>query len=81
MKTLIDLAKGGRTVICTIHQPRSNIFSLFDQLLLLVDGYAAYTGPAKSAVDYFGSIGYKCEQFVNPADYFGNHGYNPILFS
>ena len=58
-------------MICTIHQPRSNIFALFDQLLLLVNGHSVFTGPAKSAVDYFASIGHKCEQFMNPADYFG----------
>lgn len=32
------LAKSGRTVILTIHQPRMEIFHMFDRLVLLSDG-------------------------------------------
>ena len=32
MQVLRDLAKGGRTVVCTIHQPNTFIFDLFDQV-------------------------------------------------
>ena len=30
------------TIICTIHQPSAEIFSVFDRLLLLQDGYQIY---------------------------------------
>jgi ABC-type multidrug transport system ATPase subunit len=30
--TLLKLARRNRTVICTIHQPRSDIFAMFDQV-------------------------------------------------
>lgn len=36
------LAKNGRTVISTIHQPSSNIFMMFDKLILLVEGNIIY---------------------------------------
>lgn len=38
------LAKSGRTVILTIHQPRMEIFHMFDKLVLLSDGkvYVTY---------------------------------------
>ena len=34
MQTLKDLASEGKTVVCSIHQPRSSIFEMFDDLLL-----------------------------------------------
>lgn len=35
---LDGLAKSGRTVILTIHQPRMEIFHMFDKLILISDG-------------------------------------------
>jgi len=70
METLINLAKNdGRTIICTIHQPRSNIFSLFDMLLLLSEGQVVYFGPASNAISYFSKLNFVCPNFANPADY------------
>lgn len=37
-----NLAKSGRTVLCTIHQPSSDIFRLFDKLILLKDGQVVF---------------------------------------
>lgn len=34
---LCELAKGGRTVIMTIHQPSSKLFHMFQKILLLAD--------------------------------------------
>mmetsp|Transcript_18077 Transcript_18077/g.14753 ORF Transcript_18077/g.14753 Transcript_18077/m.14753 type:complete len:115 (-) Transcript_18077:3-347(-) len=38
MSILSNLAKKGMTVVCTIHQPSSEITSMFDNLILLCDG-------------------------------------------
>jgi ABC-type multidrug transport system ATPase subunit/ABC-type multidrug transport system permease subunit len=70
MELLNSLAKSGRTIICTIHQPRSSIFELFDQLLLLSQGNVVYFGPANQAVPYFAAVSLHCPQFTNPADFF-----------
>ena len=71
VKLLVRLAKeGGRTVVSTIHQPSSQIFGLFDELLILLRGSIIYQGKARSAIDYFGGIGYVCPELTNPADYF-----------
>lgn len=54
----------------TIHQPRSTIYELFDQLMILSHGHTVYFGAAHTAVDYFAAAGFTCGQFINPADYF-----------
>ncbi|XP_077207207.1 broad substrate specificity ATP-binding cassette transporter ABCG2-like isoform X2 [Paroedura picta] len=64
------LSRRGRTIIFSIHQPRYSIFKLFDSLTLLALGKVLYHGPAKNAVEYFRSVGYECEPFNNPADFF-----------
>ncbi|CAK4652217.1 hypothetical protein LEN26_004983 [Aphanomyces euteiches] len=67
---LQKLAREGRTVIATIHQPSSELYTLFDQLYLLSGGQTVYFGKASEAVDYFGSLGYQCPSYMNPTDYF-----------
>ncbi|CAG8460707.1 452_t:CDS:10 [Dentiscutata erythropus] len=70
IECLVTLAREyHRTVICTIHQPRSNIFALFDQLLLLGNGHMIYSGEANKCQSYFESIGHKCPPGFNLADY------------
>ena len=67
---LKQLAAAGRTVVCTIHQPRSSIYGMFDQLLLISEGRLLYIGEAKDAVGYFASLRFECPNLTNPADYF-----------
>ncbi|KAI9347308.1 ABC-2 type transporter-domain-containing protein [Obelidium mucronatum] len=69
VNTLRNLAATGRTIITTIHQPSSEIYQLFDDLLLMANGEIVYAGPANAAIDYFGKCGYKCPDFTNPADF------------
>lgn len=78
VKLLVAQAKLGKTVIATIHQPSSSTFELFDRLLLLMDGYTIYQGPASKATDHFAKLGYVCPKFANPADYFLKEFYVPF---
>lgn len=68
--TLRWLARGGRTVVATIHQPSSRLFRMFDKLIVLSDGCPIYSGAANGAINYFASIGY-VPGFnpMNPADF------------
>lgn len=68
--TLRKLCSNNRTILTTIHQPRSNIYQLFDNLMLLSEGKVAYFGGAQEAVKYFNGLGFKCPNNFNPADYF-----------
>ena len=59
------------TVICSIHQPRADIFQMFDSVLLLSKGgYTVYCGPTSGLNPYFASLGFACPVNSNPADYF-----------
>uniref|UniRef100_A0AAR2LAM2 ABC transporter domain-containing protein n=1 Tax=Pygocentrus nattereri TaxID=42514 RepID=A0AAR2LAM2_PYGNA len=67
---LHKLSRNGRTIIFSIHQPRYSIFQQFDHLTLLNKGEIIYAGSADKAISYFEGLGYKCDPFNNPADFF-----------
>jgi ABC-type multidrug transport system ATPase subunit len=70
IECLVNLAKNyQRTVIFTIHQPKSNIVALFDELVLLAKGECVYSGPFNKCQDYFDTQGYPCPPGFNIADY------------
>lgn len=56
-------------VICTIHQPSTDIWDMFDQLALLSTGKLVYFGSASQVVPYFSVLGHSCPQYTNPADF------------
>lgn len=67
---LVNLVKTyNRTVIFTIHQPRSNIVARFDQLILLAQGHVVFSGPFSSCQNFFDGIGYPCPAGFNIADF------------
>lgn len=70
VECLVQLARDyKRTVVFTIHQPRSNIVSLFDQLLVLGLGKTVYSGAFERVQRYFEGIGRGCPPGFNIADY------------
>ncbi|WYZ43271.1 hypothetical protein EsH8_VI_000970 [Colletotrichum jinshuiense] len=69
VRTLKTLATKGRTVITTIHQPRSEIWDLFDNLIILTKGSPVYSGSARDCLPWFEDMGFKLPPFVNPAEF------------
>ncbi|CAG0920997.1 unnamed protein product, partial [Notodromas monacha] len=63
---LKDMAAKGKTVICTIHQPSSEVFEVFDQIMLLAEGRTAFLGSSFECMH----LGHKCPSTFNPADYY-----------
>jgi ABC-type multidrug transport system ATPase subunit len=71
MNTLKSVALKGRTVICSIHQPRSSIYAMLDSILLLEGGKSVYFGPAGlECENYFAKLGFPLPRAFNPADFF-----------
>lgn len=67
-----SMANQGKTIICTIHQPSSEIFEKFDRLCLLAEGRLAYIGNLNEANGFFGSQGFNVPNNYNPADFYIN---------
>lgn len=69
VSTVWEQAKGGRTIVMTIHQPSSRLFYMFDKVLLLSDGNPLYFGKGSEIMDYFSSVGYTPSVAMNPSDF------------
>lgn len=69
--TLKQLSSSGRTVICSIHQPRSAIYALTDDICVLtIGGRVVYFGEAGDhASEYFAST-FPVPKNFNPADHY-----------
>lgn len=50
---LKDMARKGKVVMATIHQPSSELFALFDKLLLMAEGRVAFLGTPSEALSFF----------------------------
>ena len=58
IQLLKNVATEGRVVIMSLHQPSTQVFALFDQVLLLARGKQIYQGPpGTSALKFFASLG------------------------
>ena len=63
------VALAGSTVACTIHQPSSEVFDLFDTVILMREGRVVYTGETSSMTTYYAERGFPCPGNYNPADH------------
>ncbi|KAJ6817273.1 ATPase [Iris pallida] len=67
--TLGGLARKGRSVVMSVHQPSSRVYQMFDSVMLLSEGSCLYFGRAGDAMDYFRDVGFVPRFHVNPADF------------
>ncbi|XP_046664166.1 ATP-binding cassette sub-family G member 1-like isoform X1 [Homalodisca vitripennis] len=69
VQLLKDLAREGRTVVCTIHQPSALVFEKFDNLYAVAGGHCIYHGTVPNVVPHFAALGLVCPRSHNPADF------------
>ncbi|XP_033306485.1 ATP-binding cassette subfamily G member 4 isoform X1 [Bombus vancouverensis nearcticus] len=63
------LARQGRTIVCTIHQPSASLFQLFDLVYVLANGECLFHGATTQLVSYLENVKLPCPVYYNPADY------------
>ncbi|ONM03570.1 ABC transporter G family member 34 [Zea mays] len=64
MAHLMDL-----TMVISLLQPPPETLELFDDIILLCEGQIVYHGPRENATDFFESMGFKCPDRKNVADF------------
>ncbi|BFY98580.1 hypothetical protein BsWGS_01620 [Bradybaena similaris] len=70
VQTLQKMAAKGRVILCTIHQPSSELFAMFNQVLLLAEGRVAYMGTSQGALEFFNRNQFPCPRNFNPGDHY-----------
>eukprot|EP01135_Chromosphaera_perkinsii_P001381 Nk52_evm12s165 gene=Nk52_evmTU12s165 len=70
VQVLKNISLKGRIVLITIHQPKYDVFTLFDDLFLLSQGQMVYKGIANKSMEYFSELGYPIPQYENPCDHY-----------
>ncbi|KAL3270061.1 hypothetical protein HHI36_009119 [Cryptolaemus montrouzieri] len=70
VQMLKAMAETGRTVICTLHQPSSELFQMFDKICLMAAGRTAFLGTPLEADSFFKKLQAPCPVNFNPADYY-----------
>ncbi|KAF7678798.1 ABC transporter G family member 3, partial [Astathelohania contejeani] len=73
-KMLIEMLKKlakeeNKMIVLTIHQPSQEIFEMFDDLVMLVQGEAIYSGPVKDIESTLSKYNLEMEAGKNTADY------------
>jgi len=73
MELLRDLTRWGITVVCTIHQPSSEIWNMLDKIMVLVKGHTCYLGPTNGAKEFFEHLGKPVPLNYNVSDHILTH--------
>ncbi|XP_052754565.1 LOW QUALITY PROTEIN: ATP-binding cassette sub-family G member 1-like [Galleria mellonella] len=63
------VARGGRTVVCSVHTPSARLFAHFDHVYVVADGRCAYHGAAAGVVPFLHCLHLSCPTTHNPADF------------
>ncbi|XP_030968617.1 pleiotropic drug resistance protein 1-like [Quercus lobata] len=67
LKQYVHILDG--TAVISLLQPAPETYNLFDDIILLSDGYIVYQGPRELVLDYFESMGFKCPDRKGVADF------------
>ncbi|GLJ18676.1 hypothetical protein SUGI_0333120 [Cryptomeria japonica] len=57
------------TMVVSLLQPAPETYDLFDDVILLSEGYLVYQGPRESILEFFESMGFRCPDRKGVADF------------
>lgn len=57
------------TAVISLLQPAPETYDLFDDIILLADGYVVYQGPREDVLEFFELMGFKCPDRKGVADF------------
>ncbi|VFQ72414.1 unnamed protein product [Cuscuta campestris] len=67
LRQFVHILKG--TAFISLLQPAPETYNLFDDIVLLSDGYVVYNGPREDILDFFESMGFRCPERKGVADF------------
>ncbi|CAN1287564.1 Pleiotropic drug resistance protein 1 [Linum perenne] len=67
LKQTIHILDG--TALISLLQPAPETYDLFDDIILLSDGYIVYHGPRDNVLEFFEHMGFKCPERKGVADF------------
>ncbi|XP_055549562.1 ATP-binding cassette sub-family G member 4-like [Wyeomyia smithii] len=69
VELLKHLAREGRTIICTIHQPSALLLNMFDHLFTMAEGECIFTGSTGNIVPFLKELDIICPEHYSPSDF------------
>lgn len=69
VRLLRQLARQGRTVVATIHQPSAALLDLFDHVYIIAQGECIFYGDTGAIVPFLKTLELACPKHHNPSDY------------
>lgn len=69
VELLKQLAREGRTIVCTIHQPSALLLNMFDHLFTVAEGQCIFTGTAANIVPFLREVDIICPEHYSPSDF------------
>ncbi|XP_059293144.1 pleiotropic drug resistance protein 1 [Lycium ferocissimum] len=67
LRQSVQILKG--TAVISLLQPAPETYNLFDDIILISDGYIVYQGPRDDVLEFFESMGFKCPERKGVADF------------
>ncbi|CAH0562115.1 unnamed protein product [Brassicogethes aeneus] len=70
VKKLQDVSNTGKIVILTVHQPSSQLYEIFNNIILMANGKLIFQGTKKEGAQFFEQLNFRCPASYNPSDFY-----------
>ncbi|KAJ2940638.1 hypothetical protein O0L34_g14746 [Tuta absoluta] len=67
---LKKIAAAGKVVVCSVHQPSSDMFKEFSSIVLMAEGKLLFQGTQNECKELFESLNHRCPKNFNPAEFY-----------